>query len=45
MLLEEMARRMPMLELVGDAPPLRSNFIAGIKHMPVRFEPGAREAS
>jgi cholest-4-en-3-one 26-monooxygenase len=44
-LLEEMARRIPHLELVGDVPPLRSNFIAGIKHMPVKFPPGQREAS
>jgi len=41
-LLEEMARRMPTLELVGDAQPLRSNFIAGIKHMPVKYPPGPR---
>ena len=40
MLLEEMARRMPTLELVGDAQPLRSNFIAGIKHMPVKYPRG-----
>jgi cholest-4-en-3-one 26-monooxygenase len=44
-LLEEMARRIPKLELVGDVPPLRSNFIAGIKHMPVRYAPGKREVS
>jgi cholest-4-en-3-one 26-monooxygenase len=44
-LLEEMARRIPKLELVGDVPPLRSNFIAGIKHMPVRFPAAARELS
>jgi len=44
-LLEEMARRMPTLELVGDAQPLRSNFIAGIKHMPVKYPAGKREVS
>ncbi len=44
-LLEEMARRMPKLELIGDAQPLRSNFIAGIKHMPVKYPPGKREVS
>jgi len=43
--LEEMARRIPKVELVGDVPPLRSNFIAGIKHMPVKFPPGPREVS
>jgi cholest-4-en-3-one 26-monooxygenase len=41
-LLEEMARRIPEIELTGDASPLRSNFIAGIKHMPVRFPAGKR---
>ena len=45
MLLEEMARRIPTLELAGDVPPLRSNFIAGIKHMPVKFPAGKREVS
>ena len=44
-LLEEMARRMPNLELTGDVQPLRSNFIGGIKHMPVRFPKGARESA
>jgi cholest-4-en-3-one 26-monooxygenase len=37
-LLEEMAQRMPRLELLEDADPLRSNFIAGIKHMPVKWQ-------
>jgi len=41
-LLEEMAKRIPTLERTGDAQPLRSNFIAGIKHMPVKFPPGPR---
>jgi cholest-4-en-3-one 26-monooxygenase len=44
-LLEEMARRIPQLALAGDVPPLRSNFIAGIKHMPVKFPSGKREVS
>jgi cholest-4-en-3-one 26-monooxygenase len=44
-LLEEMARRIPTMELAGDVPPLRSNFIAGIKHMPVNFPSGTRELS
>jgi cholest-4-en-3-one 26-monooxygenase len=44
-LLEEMARRVPTIERTGDAQPLRSNFIAGIKHMPVRYPPGAREVT
>jgi len=41
-LLEEMAKRVPKLERTGDAQPLRSNFIAGIKHMPVKYPPGKR---
>ena len=44
-LLEEMARRIPKLELIGDVPPLRSNFIAGIKHMPVKFPKASREVA
>jgi cholest-4-en-3-one 26-monooxygenase len=44
-LLDEMARRVPRIERTGDAQPLRSNFIAGIKHMPVRYPPGAREVT
>ena len=39
----EMARRIPKLELAGEPQPLRSNFIAGIKHMPVKFPVGKRE--
>src|SRR5256714_1054915 len=41
-LLEEMAKRIPTLERTGEAEPLRSNFIAGIKHMPVKYPPGER---
>jgi len=41
-LLEEMAQRIPRIEMVGDAALLRSNFIAGIKHMPVKFPAGQR---
>ena len=39
---KEMAKRIPMLERTGEAEPLRSNFIAGIKHMPVKYPPGPR---
>jgi cholest-4-en-3-one 26-monooxygenase len=42
-LLEEMARRIPSIELAGEVQPLRSNFIGGIKHMPVKFPKGSRE--
>jgi len=36
-LFEELAKRVTKLEAVGDISRLRSNFIAGIKHLPVRF--------
>ncbi len=36
---ETLLRRLPDLELAGDVQRLRSNFINGIKHMPVRFTP------
>ena len=41
-LLEEMARRIPRIELADDPALLRSNFIAGIKHMPVKFPVGEK---
>jgi cholest-4-en-3-one 26-monooxygenase len=41
-LLEEMAQRIPSIELAAEPQLLRSNFIAGIKHMPVRFPPARR---
>jgi cytochrome P450 len=39
---EELLRRLPDIELAGPVSRLRSNFIAGIKHMPVRFTPARR---
>lgn len=44
---EELLRRMPDLELAGPPRRLRSNFLSGIKSMPVRFspEPARRVAS
>lgn len=36
-LFEELAKRVTKIESVGDISRLRSNFIAGIKHLPVRF--------
>ncbi len=36
---EELLRRLPNIELAGAVQRLRSNFINGIKHMPVRFTP------
>lgn len=38
---EELLERLPDLELAGDVRRLRSNFINGIKSMPVRFTPEA----
>src|SRR5215469_16708655 len=38
-ILDEVMRRIPDLELAGPIERLRSNFVAGIKHMPVRFTP------
>lgn len=36
-LFEELAKRVTKIESIGDVSRLRSNFIAGIKHLPVRF--------
>jgi len=36
---EELLSRLPDIELAGPVDRLRSNFINGIKHMPVRFAP------
>ncbi len=38
---DEMRRRLPEFESAGPAERLRSNFINGIKHLPVRFPPAA----
>jgi cholest-4-en-3-one 26-monooxygenase len=40
---EELLRRLPDMELAGPVERLRSNFINGIKHMPVAFSPTGRE--
>ncbi len=37
MLFEEMATRYPKIEAIGSPDRLRSNFIGGIKHLPVRL--------
>jgi cytochrome P450 len=42
---EELLQRIPEMELADPVQRLRSNFINGIKHMPVRFQPGARAAA
>jgi cholest-4-en-3-one 26-monooxygenase len=38
---EELLRRLPDMELAGPVQRLQSNFINGIKHMPVKFTPEA----
>jgi cholest-4-en-3-one 26-monooxygenase len=40
---EEVLRRMPDMELSGPVQRLRSNFINGLKHVPVSFSPSGRE--
>jgi cholest-4-en-3-one 26-monooxygenase len=40
-LFEELARRAPNVEQLGPPDRLRSNFIGGIKHLPVRFHTSA----
>lgn len=42
---EELLRRLPDIELAGPVERLRSNFINGIKRMPVRFTPERRRAA
>jgi cholest-4-en-3-one 26-monooxygenase len=38
----ELVTRMPRMELDGSIEMLRSNFVGGIKRMPVRWDPGER---
>lgn len=42
LIFRELTERIADMELVGEPERLRSNFIGGIKHMPVRFTPGPR---
>lgn len=42
---EEVSRRMPDIKLAGDVDRLRSNFINGIKRVPVTFSAGNKELS
>ena len=44
-LFEELLRRLPDIQLAGDPVRLRSNFVNGIKSMPVRFTPEGRGAT
>ncbi len=41
----EILSRISNMQLAGEPDRLRSNFIGGIKHMPVTFTPGSRVAS
>jgi len=43
LIFREIIERMPDLRATGDAEILRSNFISGIKHLPVAFAPGRRK--
>jgi cytochrome P450 len=43
LLLEEVARRMPDIELAGEPERLRSNWANSLTSLPVRFTPGPRE--
>jgi cytochrome P450 len=38
-MMQELNRRIPDIELAGPIQRLRSNLVAGIKHMPVKFTP------
>lgn len=40
---EELTRRMPDIQQAGPPQRLRSNFISGIKHLPVKFTPARAE--
>jgi cytochrome P450 len=40
-MIEEVLARLPDMELMGEVTRLRSHFVAGIKHMPVRYTPAA----
>lgn len=40
---EEIIHRLPDMQIAGSADMLRSNFIGGIKRMPVTFSPGAKK--
>ncbi len=44
-LLKALAERMPAIAPAGDVSRLRSNFVNGIKHMPVRLQPTAASPS
>ena len=41
--LREILERIPDMQLAGDVQMLRSNFIGGVKHMPVTYTPSVRK--
>jgi cholest-4-en-3-one 26-monooxygenase len=42
LIFDEIVQRLPDMAFDGDVERLRSNFIGGIKHMPITFTPGER---
>ena len=42
LIFDEIVRRIPDMELAGEPEYLRSNFVRGIKHMPVTFSPAEK---
>jgi cytochrome P450 len=43
-LFAELIERIPDMKMTAEPRILRSNFIGGVKHMPVSFTPGKRRA-
>jgi cholest-4-en-3-one 26-monooxygenase len=43
LIFQEILERIPDMQLAGDVQMLRSNFIGGIKHMPVTYTPSVRK--
>jgi cholest-4-en-3-one 26-monooxygenase len=43
LIFHEIVSRLDEIEFAGDIERLRSNFIGGVKHIPIRFAPGARK--
>jgi len=42
---EQLMQRMPDIELAGKVERLRSNFINGVKRMPIRYTPSRKLAA
>jgi cholest-4-en-3-one 26-monooxygenase len=43
LIFKEILERIPDMQLAGEVEMLRSNFIGGIKHMPVTYTPAAKK--